>query len=72
MSYQHRQGTRYADTDALPGLYPETRLRVAVSRLLDPTPNELLETLQGLPSTPERQRHAGHPAEAGTIEMARV
>lgn len=49
------QGKCYAERRCEPRLYPELRLRVAVSRLLDTTPGDPLDPQPGLPPTLEQQ-----------------
>lgn len=66
------QGKRYAERWCAARLYPELRLRAAVTRLLDARPSEPLDPLPGLPPTREQQQQARRLAEAGAAELARI
>lgn len=66
------QRKRYAERWCAVRLYPQMRLRAAVTRLLDTTPAEPLEPLPGLPPTYEQQQQALRLAEATAIARARV
>ncbi len=66
------QGKRYAERWCAARLYPEMRLRAAVTRLLDATPGDPFEPLPGLPPTREQQQQARRLAEAKVARSNRA